>query len=55
VDSDRAFLNRFNKHFREIDEELKKSFSSGIPLMDDIGKHSLLGQGKRLRPRFFFI
>ena len=55
MDSDRAFLNRFNKHFREIDEELKKSFSSGIPLMDDIGKHSLLGQGKRLRPLLFVL
>ncbi len=55
VYSDKTFLNRFDKQFREIDEELKKSFSSGIPLMDDIGKHSLLGQGKRLRPLLFVL
>ena len=55
VDSKRTFFDRFNKHFKKIDEELKKGFSSGIPLMNDIVKHSLLGQGKRLRPLLFVL
>lgn len=55
MDSDRNFLNRFNGHFLEIDKELEKGFSSNVPLMEDIGKHSLLGNGKRLRPLLFVL
>jgi octaprenyl-diphosphate synthase len=31
------------------------TISSGISLMDDIGKHALPGQGKRLRPLLFVL
>ena len=55
VDPDRNLLNRFNAHFKKIDEELKKGFNSGIPLMYDIGIHALLGSGKRLRPLLFVL
>jgi len=55
VDSEKTFLNRFEQQLREIDEELEKGFNSAIPLMDDIGRHALLGQGKRLRPLLFVL
>lgn len=55
MDSDRQFLDRFNRHFTEIDIELEKSISSDVPLLREIGKHSLLGQGKRLRPLLFVL
>jgi octaprenyl-diphosphate synthase len=55
VASDRNFLNRFNDHFKKIDGELEKGFSSRVPLVDDIGRHALLGNGKRLRPLLFVL
>ena len=55
VDSDKMFLNRFNPHFTKIDKELEKGFSSSVPLMEDIGRRSLLGHGKRLRPLLFVL
>lgn len=55
MDSDRKFLNRFNRHFKKIDKELNDSFSSRIPMIEDIGKHSLLGEGKRIRPLLFVL
>jgi len=55
VNSDRDFLDRFNIHFKEIDKELERGFDSRVPLVVDIGKHSLLGNGKRLRPLLFVL
>ncbi len=55
MNSDKAFADRFSQHFGKIDRELKNGFSSSIPLMDDIGRHALLGQGKRLRPLLFVL
>lgn len=49
------FLDRFNNHFDKIDEELEKSIYSNVPLIKEIGGHSLLGQGKRLRPLLFVL
>jgi octaprenyl-diphosphate synthase len=55
VDSNRIFLDKFNPHFKKINEELSKSLSSRVSLIQDIGKHSLLGEGKRLRPLLFVL
>jgi octaprenyl-diphosphate synthase len=55
VDSNRIFLDKFNPHFEKINEELSKSLSSRVSLIQDIGKHSLLGEGKRLRPLLFVL
>jgi octaprenyl-diphosphate synthase len=55
VSSDRQFLDRFNKHFDKIDKELEESIESGVPLVKEIVGHSLLGQGKRLRPLLFVL
>jgi octaprenyl-diphosphate synthase len=53
--SDHNFLNQFNHHFEKINEALGKTFSSRIALMNNIGNHSLLGEGKRLRPLLFVL
>lgn len=55
MSADRNFLNRFNKHINEIDKELEKSIDSNVPLIEEIGRHSLLGPGKRLRPLLFVL
>jgi octaprenyl-diphosphate synthase len=55
VDSNRIFLDKFDPHFKKINEELSKSLSSRVSLIQDIGKHSLLGEGKRLRPLLFVL
>jgi len=53
--SDHSLLNQFNHHFEKINEALGKTFSSRIPLMNNIGNHSLQGEGKRLRPLLFVL
>ena len=53
--SNRTFLDRFNHHFKRVNDELSRTLSSRIPLIEDIGKHSLLGGGKRLRPLLFVL
>jgi len=55
VDSDRTFLNQFNQLFKRIDEELSRTFITHVPLIGDIGRHSLFGEGKRLRPLLFVL
>ncbi len=55
MDSNRIFLDQFDPHFKRINEELSKSLSSRVSLIQDIGKHSLLGEGKRLRPLLFVL
>ncbi|MFC1819548.1 polyprenyl synthetase family protein [Thermodesulfobacteriota bacterium] len=55
MNSGRNFLDRFNQYFKKIDKELNRTFSSHIPLIEDIGRHSLLGEGKRLRPLLFVL
>ncbi len=53
--SNHRFLDKFNHHFEKINEALDLNFSSRIPLMNNIGHHSLLGEGKRLRPLLFVL
>ncbi len=53
--SDRSNLTQFKKHFDIINQELYKVFDSRVPLVEEIGKHTLLGHGKRLRPLMFVL
>lgn len=55
MSSDHHFLYQYNHHFIKINEALDKTFDSQIPLMKNIGNHSLLGEGKRLRPLLFVL
>ena len=55
MDSDHKFLEQFNDHFERINEELSGFLSSHVSLIEGIGHHSLLGQGKRLRPLLFVL
>jgi octaprenyl-diphosphate synthase len=55
VEHNRTFLNRFDKDFQKIEKELDASFISRIKMIEDIGRHSLLGEGKRLRPLLFVL
>jgi octaprenyl-diphosphate synthase len=55
VNYDRSFLDQFNPHFEKIDEELIRTFSTRVALIEDIGKHALLSEGKRLRPLLFVL
>ncbi|MFC1533570.1 polyprenyl synthetase family protein [Thermodesulfobacteriota bacterium] len=47
--------NRYKTHIKRINEELEGILSSRISLIEDIGNHTLLGNGKRLRPLFFVL
>ncbi|MBN1903804.1 MAG: polyprenyl synthetase family protein [Deltaproteobacteria bacterium] len=53
--SNKQYLDRFNSHYSRIETELIKGFSSVVPLINDICSHSLLGEGKRLRPLLFVL
>ena len=53
--SDRTFLDQFNHHFERINDELGRNLNSYISLIEDIGQHSLLGEGKRLRPLLYVL
>jgi len=48
-------LGRHKSHFIRINEEIEKSLISRVPLIEDMGRHVLLGHGKRLRPLFFVL
>jgi len=48
-------LNRFRDHIERIDRELEKALSSRLGLVEDMGSHVLLGNGKRLRPLCFVL
>ena len=52
---DSKFLDQFSPYFLRIDEELGKIFDSKVSLIEEVGNHSLLGRGKRLRPLFFIL
>lgn len=53
--ADRNFLDRFNRYFEKIDEAIRENLYSPISLIEDIGEHSLVGNGKRLRPLLFVL
>jgi octaprenyl-diphosphate synthase len=48
-------LDRFEPHFNKIEKELGSTYHSSVKLIDDISQHSLLGEGKRLRPLLFLL
>ncbi len=48
-------LALFEDHFEKINQELNTVFDSRVPLVKEIGKYALLGQGKRLRPLIFVL
>lgn len=48
-------LSRYKEPVSKIDEELKKGLESRVNLIKDIGNHTLLGNGKRLRPLLFVL
>ncbi|MBN2059490.1 MAG: polyprenyl synthetase family protein [Deltaproteobacteria bacterium] len=55
MDSNKKLLERFDIHFKNINESLEKTFSARIPMVDEIGRYALLGEGKRLRPLLFVL
>ncbi len=50
-----SFLDQFTSQFSRINEELGKALDSKVSLIEEMGSHSLLGGGKRLRPLFFIL
>ncbi len=52
---DKSFFDKFNSYFNEIEKALEQSFRSDEPLIEQICRHSLLGEGKRLRPLLFIL
>ena len=55
MESGSNFLDRFKAHFNNIEKELNATYQSNIELIDNISRHSLLGEGKRLRPLLFVL
>ncbi len=55
MNSDTSNLTQFKDHFDIINEEIYKVFNSRVPLVEEIGRHALLGHGKRLRPLIFVL
>ncbi|MBE9571311.1 MAG: polyprenyl synthetase family protein, partial [Proteobacteria bacterium] len=55
MDSSSAILDKYTGHIARINKELKEALSSRVALVEDIGNHTLLGHGKRLRPLFFLL
>jgi len=55
MDSDISNLTQFRDHFDIINDELYKVFNSRVPLVQEIGRHALLGRGKRFRPLSFVL
>lgn len=50
-----GFLARFENHFEQINREMRRSLVSSVPLIREMGEHSLLSEGKRLRPLLFVL
>lgn len=48
-------LNLFDPYFEEINRELVSFFDSRVSLVEEIGRHILLAEGKRLRPLLFVL
>ncbi|MBL7213678.1 MAG: polyprenyl synthetase family protein [Desulfobacteraceae bacterium] len=55
MDPFRLILSNNLEHFEGINTELERALSSRVGLIEDIGSHSLLGHGKRLRPLLFVL
>lgn len=52
---EKKYFDRFNTYFSKIEKGLEKNFHSSVPLIEEICGHSLLGEGKRLRPLLFIL
>lgn len=55
MNSSSAILDKYTEHIARINKELKEALTSRVSLVEIIGKHTLLGHGKRLRPLFFVL
>jgi octaprenyl-diphosphate synthase len=55
MDQHTDILDNFKDYFTRINEELDRGLNSRVSLVEDIGNHTLLGQGKRLRPLLFVL
>jgi len=55
MDADNKILRKYQPYFEKINREVKRALSSRIGLIEEIGGHTLLGGGKRLRPLFFIL
>ena len=55
MDPHRTILDQHKKHFDQIDAKLSETLVSKVPLIEDMGAHSLLGSGKRIRPLLFVL
>ncbi|MBW2022215.1 MAG: polyprenyl synthetase family protein [Deltaproteobacteria bacterium] len=52
---DQEVLSKYAHHFERIEQELAQALSSKVGAIEEMGRHSLLGQGKRLRPLLFIL
>lgn len=55
MEEDQNFLDQFSHHFLRINGELNGNFSTQVPFVKEIVHHSLMGEGKRLRPLLFVL
>ncbi len=55
VEEPNRLFNGFSKYINSIDKELEEGLASDIPMIREIGKYSLLSEGKRLRPLLFVL
>ncbi|MBN1102889.1 MAG: polyprenyl synthetase family protein [Deltaproteobacteria bacterium] len=55
MEADQKFLSRFDGYFDAINAALDKPLCTRVPVIEEIGRHSLLGAGKRLRPLLFVL
>ena len=55
MDKKSEILEKFKNHLSRINEELDRGLNSHVSLAEDIGSHTLLGHGKRLRPLLFIL
>ncbi len=52
---DTEILERHKKDFQRIEQELEKALESRVQVINEMGGHTLLGPGKRLRPLLFIL
>jgi octaprenyl-diphosphate synthase len=55
MEFNRQFLTQFDPYFEAINKALTHSMGSPLSQIDEIMAHSLLGEGKRLRPLLFVL
>ncbi|MDY6880420.1 MAG: polyprenyl synthetase family protein [Desulfatiglans sp.] len=55
IHAENSVLRKYAYHIERVDSELKELLNSQVPLINEMGRHILLGNGKRLRPLFFIL